>query len=159
MNIYVDVWVCLCKCLITSGTHTSGFTHPYTLMRTANYCAVCPADSQKGAGGGRREAVPAGSIIPRRECWLMNHIFLTWGCYCAAALSQHCRAAVRPVPACLTRTTWHRLWVLSLQTELAREEENEIPGYERKLPDKFDHFGLWVFFCSAQTTPCGMLLD
>lgn len=52
----------------------------------------------------------------------MNHIFLTRGCYGAAALSP-----VNSMPACIAGTTWHRVWVLSPLTGAEREhEEKEI---------------------------------
>lgn len=115
MNIYVDAWLCVsvfnykwdaCRCVDTfiplCIQHTIVLFVQWIVRREWRRM--------------ERRAVPAGSIIPCGECWLMNHIFLTWGCYCAAVLSQHRRAPVSPVPACLTCTTWHRVWVLLLLT-------------------------------------------
>lgn len=85
----------------------------------------------------------------------MNHIFLTRGCYCAAALSQHRRA---PASAGASPSYWHNMAqgvgaVTVNGLGVGTRGRKLDSGYERKPPDKFDHFSLWVFFASHKQPP------
>lgn len=112
MNIYICVCVCLCEwvrvvqlrvgCILLSA-HTH--THTYCACVQCTIVLFVQWLVSRDWRRTEREAVPAGSIIPCGECWLMNHIFLTSGWCCAAALSQHCRGPLSLVPAFFTGTT------------------------------------------------------
>lgn len=125
MYEYLCWCVCVKVCLIMSGMHTSVFVHAIPLCIQHTIVLFVQWIVRGEWRRMERKAVPAGCVIPCGECWLMNHIFLTWGCYCAAALSRYCRAPVSPVPACLTGTTWHRVWVLSPLTGAESEREEK----------------------------------
>lgn len=123
----------------------------HTLMYTAYYCAVCPVGSQKGVeengkkGCASRQRYSLRGVLIN-ESHLSNLRLLL--CRCTFTVLQ---SASQP---CASLPQWHNMAqgvgaVTANGLRVSARRGKLDSGYEWKLPDKFDHFSLWVFFFFA----------